>query len=79
MSNDFDIKGPQYVDAGETITIECSVSKHKYNNNIKWNHRTLNNENNLIIYKSNFPYKTNHNNESEYLQFLKLVILKKNL
>lgn len=66
MPNYFDIKGPQYVDAGEKITIECGASKHKYNNNIKWNHQMLNNENISIIYKPYFSYITNYTYESEF-------------
>lgn len=66
VPNNLDIKGPRYVDAGEKITIECGASKHKYNNNIKWNHQTLNNENTSIFYKPYLPYRTNYIHESEF-------------
>lgn len=38
------IKGPAIVVEDDNITIECVASKYKYQSNIKWIHRALNNK-----------------------------------
>lgn len=43
-ASDLDIRGPPIVIAGDNVTIKCCASKKMYQNNIKWTHRSTNNE-----------------------------------
>lgn len=69
MPKHFYIIGPHNIDVGETVTIECGVSKYKYKNEIKWSYKAVNDENismtsyfnPLISYISNHTDKSEHN------------------
>lgn len=66
VTNNFDVKGPHNIDAGETITIECSVSKYEYINDIQWYHRAVNQKDIVMNYYPDFSYIKNYTDESEH-------------